>query len=239
VENSRAVFAILLAVAAIVALGEFFRILLRGRPIPKLLFMFTLLGCGIFYEGVVAIYTTAASSGMLGTEAREKFELQTEGGLGVLLGGRSELLVSTQAIADSPIIGHGSWAKDYEYVARYVWALEERGAAIVGDPFHNALIPSHSFLFGSWVEAGILGGAVWIYILAICGRSLYSLFDSPAWSRPLITFVTLSLMWDVLFSPFGATERFFVPAALCIVLWTIRNEYSKTSFQRRKAGRAT
>src|SRR5262249_49457743 len=150
-----------------------------------------------------------------------------------------ESLVSTQAIADAPIIGHGSWAKDFDYVTLYVRALEERGVTIVGNPFRSALIPSHSFLFGSWVEAGILGGLFWIYILAICVRSLYSLLHIPPWSRPLVTFVTLSLIWDVLFSPFGAHERFLVPASLCMVLWAIRNQHSKTSFQRRMAGGTT
>jgi O-antigen ligase len=240
-ENSRAIFAILLAVACIVTLGVLFGKLLRGRPVPKLLFMFTLLGCGIFYQGVIRIYGTAASSGMLGPEAQEKYEWQTESGLGVLLGGRAESLVSTQAIADSPIIGHGSWARDYGYVTLYVEALEKRGAAIMGDPYGSSsgLIPSHSFLLGSWVEAGILGGLFWIYVLAVCGRSLYSLLHIPPWSRPLVTFVTLLLIWDVLFSPFAAQQRFFVPAEFCVVLWAIRNEQWKTSLQRRKAGAAT
>jgi hypothetical protein len=234
VQNSRSVFAILLAVACVVALGELFRQLLRGRPLPKLLFIFTMLGAGIFYEGVVTIYETAASSGMLGPEAQEKHEWQTASGMGVLLGGRAESLVSTQAIADSPIIGHGSWARDYEYVNLYIEALEKRGVAIIGDPYSSGLIPSHSFLFGSWVEAGILGGLFWIYIIAVCGRSLYSLFDIPYWSRPLVAFIALSLIWDVLFSPFGAQQRFFVPAELCMLLWAIRNELSKTPMPRQQ-----
>lgn len=236
VENTRSVFAILFAVAGVLVIGELFRRLLRGRPLPKVLFMFTLLGSVVFCEVVVTIYETAASSGVLGEDAREKYESQTEGGMGILLGGRAESLVSTQAIADSPIIGHGSWAKDYDYVNLYVEALEKRGVAIIGDPFRSGLIPSHSFFFGSWVEAGILGGVFWAYIFCVCGRSLYSLFNIPYWSRPLVAFITFSLMWDVLFSPFGAQQRFFVPAELCIVLWAIRNEFQGTSLQRPRAG---
>ena len=232
VQNSRSVFAILLAVACIVAIGELFRRLLRGRPLPKLLFVATIFGAGIFYEGVVTIYESAASSGMLGADAQEKYEWQTASGMGILLGGRAESLVSTQAIADSPIIGHGSWARDYGYVNLYIESLEKRGVPIIGEPYSSGLIPSHSFLFGSWVEAGILGGLFWIYIIAVCGRSLYSLFSIPYWSRPLVAFIALSLIWDVLFSPFGAQQRFFVPAELCMVLWAIRNELSKTPMPR-------
>ena len=235
-QNFRSVFAMLIAVAGVLVVGELLKQLLRGRPLPKLLFVFIMLGSAIFYQGVVTIYETAASSGALGPEAQEKYEWQTESGMGILLGGRAESLVSTQAIADSPIIGHGSWARDYGYVTLYIEALEKRGAPIIGDPYRSGLIPSHSFLFGSWIEAGILGGIFWIYILAACGRSLYSLFNIPYWSRPIVAFIAFSLIWDTLFSPFGAQQRFFVPAGLCIVLWAIRNELSNTSIQRPRAG---
>lgn len=234
--NSRSVFAILMAVAAIVTFGEVLEMVLRGRRMPKVLFAIVLLGGGIVYQGVITIYAAAASSGMLGPEAFEKFELQSQSDSGLLLGGRAESLVSTRAIADSPIIGHGSWAKDFDYVQLYVQALEERGIAIGGDPFKSSLIPSHSFLFGSWVEAGILGGLFWIYVLVICGRSLYSLFHLPQWSRPFVAFVILSVVWDVLFSPFGAEQRFFVPVEVCVMLWAIRNEAWKTTM---RAGAAT
>lgn len=237
--NSRAVFALLLAVAGIVALGAFFTRVLRGRRLPKMLFALTLLGSFFFYEGVVAIYETAATSGILGPDALEKYENQTQSGMGVLLGGRAESLVSTQAIADSPIIGHGSWAKNYSYVALYIDALEKRGVPIIGEPYHTGLIPSHSFLLGSWVEHGIFGGLFWIYIFALCGRSLYSLFHIPSGPRPLVTFVILTLMWDVLFSPFGAQQRFVVPVELCFVLWAIRNERTRALPSRQDKGETT
>lgn len=237
-KDSRSVFAILFAVACIAALGEFFRLFLRGRPLPKLLFLFTLLGGVVFYQVAVTAYEMAASSGILGAEALEKYQNQTEGDAGLLLSGRPELLVSWQAIADSPIIGHGSWAKDYTYVELYLEALDKRGVPIVGDPYSSGLIPTHSFFFGSWVEAGIFGGLFWIYVMAVCGRSLYSLFHIPYWSRPFVAFILLSLIWDVLFSPFGAQERFTVPAEFCIVLWAIRNEHSKSSFRLSNAGEA-
>lgn len=234
--NSRAVFGLLFTVAAITVLAPLLNRLMRGRPLPKALFAVTMVSSIFFYQGVAAIYETAASSGILGREAREKYEMQTEGGAGLLLGGRAESLVSTQAIADSPIIGHGSWAKDYSYIALYVEALEKRGVPIIGDPYGGGgLIPSHSFLLGAWVEGGILGGLFWIYILTLCVRSLYSLFHIPSGPRPLVTLVILTLMWDVLFSPFGAQQRVIVPAELCFVLWAIRNE--RTNF-RNPYGRA-
>lgn len=223
--DSRSVFGILFAVAFILMAGHMFKVVLRGRPVPKPVFVVFLLGGVIFYQGVVALYGTVASSGLLGPEALEKYELQTSGDTGLLLTGRAESLVSTQAIADSPIIGHGSWASDYAYINLYAAILEKRGLPYnFSDPFANPQIPSHSFLFGAWVESGILGGLFWIYVLVVAGRSLYSLVHIPAWSRPVVTLVVLLLIWDILFSPFGAQERFIVPAEICVALWAIRNE---------------
>ena len=222
--ESRAVFGILLATGLIAGAGRVFKIALRGRPVPKPVFALCLLGGIVLYQGVVMLYGAAATNGLLGPEALEKYEMQTRGDTGLLLGGRAESLVSTQAIADSPIIGHGSWASDYTYVNLYLALLERRGLQIAGDPYADSLIPSHSFLLGSWVEAGILGGVFWIYVFAVCGRSLFSLLHIPSWSRPFVAFTVLSLMWDVLFSPFGAHERFSVAAEFCVVLWAIRNE---------------
>ena len=73
VENTRSVFALLLAVACIVVIGHFLVWSLRGRRLPKLLFLIILLGGGIFYQGVVSIYGMAASSGLLGEEAQDKY----------------------------------------------------------------------------------------------------------------------------------------------------------------------
>jgi O-antigen ligase len=234
--ESRSVFALLLGVAGIVVLGAVFARIFRGRPIPKMFFAVTVLGGLFFYQGVVAIYETAATSGILGPEALEKYENQTQGGMGLLLGGRAESLVSTQAIADSPIIGHGSWAKDYSYVALFIEALEKRGGPLTTEYSSSGLIPSHSFLLGSWVEHGIFGGLFWIYIFVLCLRSLYSLFRIPSAPRPLVTFVILTLMWDVLFSPFAAQQRFIVPVELCFVFWAIRNEQTTAPPRRQGTG---
>ena len=66
-------------------------------------------------------YGHMAQQGMLGENARQIYEQQAGGDLGLLIGGRSEILVSIRAIIDSPIIGHGSWAKDYRYTETLVY----------------------------------------------------------------------------------------------------------------------
>ena len=56
-------------------------------------------------------YEHMARQGMLGEKARQIYEQQAHGALGLLIDGRSEILASIHAIMDSPIVGRGSWAK--------------------------------------------------------------------------------------------------------------------------------
>ncbi len=154
-----------------------------------------------------SIYAYTVENGWLGDQAREKYAIQSSGEGGVLLGGRSELFASSVAIMDSPFIGHGSWAKDPRYKA----ILHERRVALgyreVYDPTEPDLIPTHSHLFGAWVEAGILGAVFWSWVLWMTARAL----ARASGREPLFAFfvfIALSLMWDILFSPYGADGRF-------------------------------
>lgn len=173
-------------------------------------------------------YSYGASSGMFGAEAQEKYESQVMYGGGLinmLLGGRSEGLVSTQAIADSPIIGHGSWAKNFKYsmmLADLRRNFSEVNEGAVTDDTMDGLIPSHSYLLGAWVEAGIVGGAFWLFII------LWMLFRvlPAAWLSGDVVglFVVMSLplfFWNVLFSPFGANVRVEVAGFLAICIFVI------------------
>jgi len=92
--------------------------------------------------------------------------MQAHGEYGLIVGGRSEILVSAQAIMDSPILGHGSWAKNEEYAAMLNYLRESMGYVAQGK-HESGLIPTHSHIFGAWVEAGILGAVFWLWILTV------------------------------------------------------------------------
>jgi hypothetical protein len=151
-------------------------------------------------------YERAAESGVLGEAAERKYEAQGSGRYGLLLGGRSETLISLEAISDSPLIGHGSWAKD----PRYAMAYGQR-AGLLGyrqSPGEETdLIPTHSHLFGAWVESGFLGALCWIWCFSLAARTLLLLFAEKDRLSPLIAFVAVSFMWDILFSPYGGLAR--------------------------------
>ncbi|HEY0796072.1 MAG TPA: hypothetical protein VGD64_09850 [Acidisarcina sp.] len=188
--------------------------------------LFTL-GFAVLLAGVAVnwVYGYAASHLWLGETSYQKYEAEVNGAGGVLLGGRSEILASSAAVADSPIIGHGSWSKD----PKYLWIMIQRQSALGyrsrgynaerQAESENAGIPTHSHIMSAWVDAGILGAVFWAYILYLMVRFLVTLTgDEPF--LPLVMFQVSLLIWDILFSPYGAERRFsvtfFVALALAI-----------------------
>ena len=99
---------------------------------------------------VLGLYSAAASQGLLGSEAKSKYLLQA-GAFGALLGGRPEALVSTQAILDSPILGHGSWAKDPTYAKLLAERQKALGYAVSAEYVGHKLDPC------SFISVGCVG----------------------------------------------------------------------------------
>jgi hypothetical protein len=222
--NARNLFGITGLSAAVVAFASSRR---RRRLSPIFLTVATMVGLATGW-GLLSAYGYAAASGMLGVDAKDKYDLQSSGSLGILLGGRADSLASTQAIIDSPIIGHGSWARDISYVELMVSRLEAAGYEVEGDPLSSDLIPSHSHLLGAWVEAGILGAVFWLWAswIAICG--LYNAITRVTVFTGFITFVGISLLWDILFSPFALERRVITAAWLILMILTIESAPSGT-----------
>ena len=168
--------------------------------------------------GVASIfwgYGCAARAGVLGSEAQQKYELESSGKYGVLLGGRSEMLASIPAIYDSPIMGHGSWARDRTYILieiKSALALGYKGALdISSDDLREGFIPAHSYLFQAWVDAGILGALFWGWVYVFTAKVLMRIYPATVVLLPAASFIAFSMLWDILFSPYGATGRIVVP----------------------------
>lgn len=172
----------------------------------------------------VDAYGELAQRGALGAKAQSRLAYQPRtDAAGIILSGRPEIFVSTQAIADAPIIGHGSWAKNQDYVRQYIGTLTSLGRPL-GTIRQATLIPTHSHLFGAWVEAGILGALFWIWVLFIALRVLTTQYGRGEPLAPLVVFVTVVLTWDTLFSPFGAERRLLIPFYIATMLWALRRQ---------------
>lgn len=178
-----------------------------------------LLGSVAIY-GITAFYGYSVNEGWFGPEVRDKYLMQSSGDMGILLGGRSEILASTQAMIDSPIIGHGSWAKDRKYADMLMYSLSQHGYDIHGI-YESDLIPSHSYIMGAWVEAGVLGAVFWFWVLMLTIRALLAIYDANATLVPLIAFVAFNLLWNIPFSPFGAEARLYAAYDLSLMIFAL------------------
>lgn len=230
--NSRS-FAALSILGGIITLSYIYY---RGAALRPKFIAIAICACLITANLLASLYTWGASNGTFGEEAYIKYNMQTssEGGaLTLLLGGRSESLVAMQAISDSPLIGHGSWARNFYYVEllhNFRQQFLDENPSQITDEISDGLIPTHSYLFGSWVEAGIFGALFWIYILGWC----YITVLPMAWKRGdglgLFCVIAITqLSWNILFSPFGANVRVDTAATLaifCIIL-NSRNRIEK------------
>jgi hypothetical protein len=167
-------------------------------------------------------YQYAVISGMLGDDARKKFEEQSSGDYGVLLGGRVEMLSSVPAIIDSPILGHGSFARDPKYLLAEQQALAMMGYKGAGkldpDMLEEGLIPTHSHLLGSWVNAGILGGLIWAWVWLLACKMLLRVYPSGVKLLPLAAYAAFDLLWEILFSPYGLQARVITPFYAIIIM---------------------
>jgi hypothetical protein len=193
---------------------------MRGNPLfknilinihPQKALITGLLLLVIIY-GILIGYVYTVQNGYLGEEAKAKFEIQYNGSLvGLILGGRAEILGAIPAIIDSPIIGHGSWAKDINY-RLFLFKLSELGYPIsttyLNNTIYNSdLIPAHSHLTQAWIWAGISGAIFWIWMLIFLIKTFIKTNNYPNQFYPLILFFCIGGIWDILFSPFGAFMR--------------------------------
>jgi hypothetical protein len=183
---------------------------------PRIVILLVLTAVGAYAAG--ASIKFAAQHGFFDESQSSKFLGQASGDYGVLVGGRPETLVAIQAILDRPIIGHGSFPFEIKYLQMKQDIQYQHGYSDSDqtEDTETPVIPTHSHLTLAWVEGGILGGICWIYILILILRSTLRLSALRPQMAPLYSYLLVSFLWDVLYSPFGSINR--MRAAFCILL---------------------
>ena len=189
-------------------------------------------GCIFISVILTAIYKVAAQSGLMGEASRVKYERQMEdrkGVLGLLQGGRGEVFIGLMACLDKPIWGHGPWPLDKnDYVKRYYekygtsrqwdeFVSYERYLSLVGRVRYH-IIPGHSHLVSFWLNYGIVGLMVWLYVLYLIFIYFKRYIDViPQWFGYMA--ITLPLFtWNIFFSPYG--YRVVTPLTICLLLFS-------------------
>jgi len=211
--NFRSHAALLLLIACYIVVNNWY------IRLPIFIKVSSAIGVGLLTLG---IYSWAASSGVIGQAAQQKFEMQSKDDLGifsVLARGRTEYKASLQAIKDSPLLGYGSWAQHPEYVY-LLWDADygEFTAAQYANQLALGIIPTHSYITGAWVDGGPLPALFWIMIWGLAFYALISIDTSKGWLPKLAAYLAIGLLWNILFSPFGTGARTIAALSIVIII---------------------
>lgn len=196
------------------------------------LFGIILLGVIIIDRAMVGLFSFGPFLDLLPLADAVKYSSQAANKWGAILGGRTELLVSLEAFWDSPLLGHGSWAENSHYVYSHLDKVDASGGLLMDltaaeNNITSYLIPSHSYLMGAVVWGGVFAGLFWLRVLGIC---LKGLLRNSVISSPLYIYITVGMMWNILFSPFGADARWLSTLLFWILLSVVEIENSKRGF---------
>jgi hypothetical protein len=169
-------------------------------------------------EGANMLVDFVTEAGYVSDQAQAKNEAQSKMGL---LGGRPELAVGLRAAMDSPIIGHGSWAKDFKYLEMLEDLEVESGVFETTGDFEagaNGLIPGHSQIVTAWIWAGVTGLVFWLYMawFILKGILRLAIFRPPM--APAYMALLIGVFWDIFFSPFAANRRIIDAVAIVLVI---------------------
>ena len=174
-------------------------------------------GCAVLFALMLIfqVYVYCALEGYLGSKSRSQLMAtrNPHNPIQVLIAGRGGIQCGVQAIADAPIIGHGSRALKRKYLTREIMRREGN---------QLTMIPVHSCILGAWVFSGILGVPFWIAAYIIHIRLYKSSLSS---GHPQFIFLASYLladsMWQILFSGHGYARFPWPPLlAVNIILYT-------------------
>jgi len=132
----------------------------------------------------------------------------------------ASLITAASAIAESPWIGYGSQANNFNLQSRYdsIFA-EHAGVRYSGQRTDTSTFSPHSQILQAWFEAGIFGAVFFLYL----GWKLVRGFGWCILERPpdlfsvLFAFCLLRAIWHLLFSPFAGLARLDVALAAAIL----------------------
>lgn len=171
----------------------------RGAPFPVLRTIALLVALPAM---AVALQLTLA-----GTED-EYLERRLDSNLGRYIG----MVVAVHAIADSPLIGYGSWAADKRYT-KVVAREAVRGSTRTNHPDKTgeSLLP-HSQVLQAWVEGGLLAAIFFFVYAAAIVRAFFWLVHRHDLGRmtPLLLILLVLGGWNLLASPILGKHRVLV-----------------------------
>lgn len=132
----------------------------------------------------------------------------------------ASLLTAAAGISESPWMGNGSQANNFEFQSRYDSIFAERtGIRYRGQQTDTSTFSPHSQILQAWFEAGIFGITFFIYLgWRLIKAAQWCIFrrDLDVFSV-LFTFCLLRAVWHLLFSPFAGLARLDVALAAVVI----------------------
>lgn len=172
----------------------------------KLVFFLTIL-IPVFYMLYIVYVNNVISGEISGKNSQDQINKMSNpyNPFELLYYGRSDAVIAIHAIAEKPLLGHGSWAQDpFEKYA----ALREELFQTV---FHSSgFIPAHSIILSSWLYSGIIGFFALLYVYSILIKKSFNMIKhSLNEFTPIIVFISIEMIWNMLFSPYGHLRTSF------------------------------
>jgi len=171
----------------------------------------------IFILVITYIFQYLLSSNIMPEELVRK-TISQKGKYGILIGGRSDLVAGIKAISDSPIFGHGSWAKDCfysDYLKDFLYFNEYN--KVFRDK--NCLIPGHSIILEAWIYSGFIGFLFWLHILFLVIKRIKINFLNFNKFNSTLIFLTILFLWDLFLSPYGGIRIVEFPLFASILIF--------------------
>ena len=134
----------------------------------------------------------------------------------VLYSGRIGLAIAGYAIKDKPLLGHGSWAQDKDAKYSRITSVLTGGKLKI-----KKIIPSHSIIIGAWLNMGIFGFIISLYLFYTFVKLFFRVYLRIANNKylPIIIILSVEMMWHFLFSPFGQIKNTFpIIVSLLIIM---------------------
>lgn len=208
---------------ALICVAVAILVLVRGRD--SRMTVGRLLLAIIAIVGGAVVLISAISAGLFGATVQAKTLSQADEGPGILMG-RTEPPLSVTAVLQRPLLGWGNadaipWSTISE-AGDLANSLGMRPDVYV--PLwvrDDGTVSLHSILLGSWAEAGVLGALLPVVLLVVFIRALWR--RGAAGSLPLVAFVAVHGVWDILFSPWSYYRGALLAVSVLLVLWSARS----------------
>ena len=172
----------------------------------------------IILSVLVSIYSSyllTAKAGYLGVKEIERANHLTTTIYGPLVG-RPEAFYSLQAIQKKPFLGYGGEPEvGTDLLLQISTKLNEQGIRNVGggDQVPDSL-PMHSILFSTAIFAGLPAAIFWLFGLIQSTKFVQYLQYMARRERIPIVLISISQLWAILFSPYGASLRLSIASSL-------------------------